>query len=82
MKKIVPQLDNLEAFITEARASANVQKDIRLIQQTYNLTEKELAAQFGVTQQTISGWLRGKFQPKCKNLIHYTAEKIRSPSQK
>jgi transcriptional regulator with XRE-family HTH domain len=78
MNKGTVHLDNLEAFIAEAEASESLPDDIRLIQKTYDLSQEDVARQFGLTQQAISQCLRGEIQLKCKHLIHYTAEKIRS----
>ena len=70
-------LDNLEAFLTEAKAMADYRKDLELIKSTYNLSQEEMAQQFGVSQRSISSWLRGKVKPKCLIVIHLTAEKLR-----
>jgi predicted XRE-type DNA-binding protein len=78
MNKRVVHLDNMAAFIAEAEASESLPDDIRLIQDTYGLSQTEVAKQFGVTQQAISQCLKGEIQLKCKHLIHFTAQKIRS----
>ena len=44
---------------------------------TYDLTQREMAEQFGVSQVTIHKWLRGEVKPKCLIVIHLTAEKLR-----
>ena len=77
MQKIIRNLDNLEAFLTEAKASADCKKDLKLIMDTYDLSQREVAAQFGVSQVTIHKWLRGEVKPKCLIVIHLTAEKLR-----
>jgi predicted transcriptional regulator len=77
MKKLTPHLDNLEAFLTEARARVDYKKDLKLIMDTYDMTQMQLADQFGVSQVTIHKWLRGEVKPKCLIIIHLTAEKLR-----
>ena len=77
MQKIIRNLDNLEAFLTEAEARADYKKDTKLIMSTYNLTQREMAKQFGVSQMTICRWLKGRAEPRCLIVIHLTAEKLR-----
>ena len=77
MQKLIPHLDNLEAFLTEARARADYKKDLKLIMDTYGLTQRDAALQFGVSHVTIHKWLRGEVKPKCLIVIHLTAEKLR-----
>jgi len=78
MQKIIRNLDNLEAFLTEASARADYKKDLKLIMSTYNLTQREMAEQFGVSHTTIYKWQKGKVKdPRCLIIIHLTAEKLR-----
>ena len=75
--KITPHLDNLDAFLAQARVSTDYKKDLELIMSTYNLTYREMAEQFGVSHESIYRWLKGKAKPKCLIIIHLTAEKLR-----
>lgn len=81
MEKLIPHLDNLDAFLTEAKASVDYRKDLKLIMSTYGMTQREMAAQFGVSHVTVGKWLRGEMKPKCLILIHMTAEVLRKQPQ-
>ena len=77
IQKLTPHLNNLNAFLTQAAASADYKKDLELIKSTYNITQAQMAQQFGVSQMAISKWLGGKVKPKCLITIHLTAEELR-----
>jgi DNA-binding XRE family transcriptional regulator len=77
MHKQTPHLDNLGAFLAEAKASVDYKKDLELIRSTYNMTQTQMAEQFGVSHTTIGKWLRGEVKPKCLIIIHLTAEGLR-----
>ena len=79
MKKVkeVSHLNNLGAFLAEARASSEYKKDLDLIMATYGYSQLDVAKEFGVCQQSVSKWLRGKVKPKCLIAIHLTAEGLR-----
>jgi len=82
MGKKILDITSLEAFLAEAKARADYRKDLEFIRDSYNLTQAEMAEQFGVSQVSISYWLRGEIKPKCLILIHLTAERVRKQLQK
>ena len=77
MQRLIPHLDNLDAFLTEAKASVDYRKDLKLIMSTYDMTYREMADQFGVCPATVHYWLKGVCKPKCLIIIHMTAEGLR-----
>jgi DNA-binding transcriptional regulator YiaG len=75
-------INNLEAFLAEAKVNANYKKDLDFIMDTYELTQADMSRLFGINQSTVCRWLRGEMKPKCLILIHSTAENLRKQLQK